>query len=107
MRKQVYRKDKLKCQEVDKERIVTSFAEIKQTADQNRFSRGSTNSVPVLVYHGISPHENGNDITIRQFEDHMLSLKKAGYQTVSLDDLYAFMRGEKQLPQKIVCAHIR
>ena len=86
--------------QVDKERIVTSFAEIKQTADQNRFSQGLTNSVPVLVYHGISPQENGNDVTIRQFEDHMLSLKKAGYQTVTLDDLYAFMRGEKQLPQK-------
>ncbi len=85
---------------IDKERITASFSKIQEEANQNRSGFYTTNSIPVLVYHGISPQENGKDITIKQFEEHMLTLKKAGYQTITLDQLYAFMRGELQLPAK-------
>ena len=71
-------------------------------------SEGNARSIPVLLYHGIiigdsnstikSP--DGINIPLNEFEEQMFALKKAGYQTVSMEDFQAFMRGEKQLPEK-------
>lgn len=67
-------------------------------------------SVPVLVYHGILPEwtidvkgdiiMDGFNLPVKNFKDQMFTLKKAGWQTVSMSDFEAFMRGEKQLPDK-------
>lgn len=56
-------------------------------------------SVPVLVYHGI-PDEGDGNVDQTRFVNHMKALKKDGWQTVKLDDFYAFMKGEKDLPDK-------
>lgn len=71
-------------------------------------SEGSARAIPVLLYHGIIKEDSkstvsssdGINIPLREFEDHMFALKKAGYQTVSIEDFQAFMLGEKQLPEK-------
>lgn len=57
-------------------------------------------SVPVLVYHGIRPKPEGENISIADFSDQMLALKRAGWQAVGIQDFYDFMRRGKSLPEK-------
>ncbi len=57
-------------------------------------------SVPVLLYHGIVLGDDPSDVSLENFKDQMFVLKKAGWQTVSIEDFYAFMKGEKNLPEK-------
>lgn len=61
-------------------------------------------AIPVLVYHGIIQENkeviSNYDISEKSFVLHMEALKKAGYQTITLQDLLAFSRHEKSLPDK-------
>lgn len=57
-------------------------------------------SVPVLIYHGVIKKSDGSNILLKDFRDQMFVLKRAGWETVSLADFYAFSRGEKELPDK-------
>lgn len=62
----------------------------------------STQSIVVLNYHGVNKNETEStySISAEKFKEHMFALRSAGYQTVGIEDLYAFLRGEKQLPKK-------
>jgi biofilm PGA synthesis lipoprotein PgaB len=62
--------------------------------------KGLARSVPVLLYHGIVDRPDGANVTVENFKDQMFTLKKAGYETVSLNDFHAFVNGEKQLPDR-------
>ena len=66
-------------------------------------------AIPVLTYHGIlkenervegAPANEGVSVSIDVFKDQMAALKKAGYQTITLGQLLAFMRKEIPLPDK-------
>jgi peptidoglycan/xylan/chitin deacetylase (PgdA/CDA1 family) len=57
-------------------------------------------SIPVLLYHGVLERSDGANVDIDTFRDQMFSLKQSGYQTVSDQDFYDFMDGQKSLPQK-------
>lgn len=57
-------------------------------------------SIPVLLYHGVLRSTDGSNVDLDTFIDQMTALKNAGYQTVSIDDFYSFLRGEKKLPKK-------
>lgn len=61
-------------------------------------------SVPILLYHGVinNPLWTPDDVSIRtsDFQKQMFTLKKAGYQTITVEDYLAFIRGQKQLPAK-------
>jgi len=58
-------------------------------------------SVVVLNYHGIDKNTtSGYTISVDEFKEEMFALKREGYETVGIDDLYLFLRGEKQLPEK-------
>lgn len=57
-------------------------------------------SVPILLYHGITPEADRFNHTTENFRREMISLKKAGYQTINLDDLLMFLEGKKTLPTK-------
>lgn len=59
-------------------------------------------SVPALVYHGIpySDVPNQYSITISNFKDQLFALKRAGFNTITTQDLYFYLRGEKNLPDK-------
>jgi hypothetical protein len=62
-------------------------------------------SIPVLLYHGILPASTGADVTsIDTFKQQMFALKSAGWQTVSIEDFVAAMKGEKTLPPKSFCS---
>ncbi len=63
-------------------------------------SQGNAESVPVLLYHGITSAPDGSDVTVADFQKQMFLLKKAGYQTVTLKDFQEFVNGTKKLPAK-------
>jgi hypothetical protein len=76
------------------------FSSQPTTADSS--DPGYARSVPVLVYHGLLPKTSGENISLDEFTDQMLTLKKAGYHTVSIQDFYDFMHNGKKLPAKSV-----
>src|SRR3989344_3931779 len=58
-------------------------------------------SIPVLAYHGIPDEGSGdNPFSSINFTDHMLALKKAGWNTVTLAEFHAFIRGEIKLRER-------
>lgn len=63
--------------------------------------------LPILMYHYISPIPPGADDIRREltvephlFETHLRYLREAGYETVSLNDLYNALIAGKRLPEK-------
>ncbi|MBX4196204.1 polysaccharide deacetylase family protein [Candidatus Pacearchaeota archaeon] len=62
----------------------------------------SSSSIVVLNYHGTLAGDTNESykISYTQFKEHMFALKKAGYQTVTIEQLYSFLRGEQSLPPK-------
>lgn len=86
------------------EREFRAFSAQTATTQASASSASTTTAVslPVLVYHGILSSSDGESVnTTRElFKQHLFTLKRAGYQTVSLEDLYAFKRGVRALPQK-------
>lgn len=69
------------------------------TKEASKVSSGSASSIPVLVYHGIVPEQDGSNITEQKFIEHMIALKRAGYTTITTKQMYDFMRGEVELPE--------
>ena len=63
-----------------------------------------TQSIPVLLYHGVIDDSDWEpdevNISFANFKKHMFALKKAGYETITLNDYIAFSKGEKDLPEK-------
>ena len=66
----------------------------------NQQSELVAKSVPVLLYHGIIENHDRENILLEDFRDQMFALKKDGWQTINIGDFYAFMQGEKQVPDK-------
>lgn len=60
-------------------------------------------SVPVLMYHHVNPHQ-GDTVTITPelFRAQMRFLVEQGYESITLDELCAFMAGEKTLTRPSV-----
>ncbi|GAA0435169.1 hypothetical protein GCM10008983_09670 [Lentibacillus halophilus] len=65
--------------------------------------------IPVLMYHGLLTEEekqlhpnNSSYITVDSFEKQMTYLAENGYHTISVDDMNAFLAGDRQLPRKSV-----
>ena len=77
--------------------IVSSFNDSSSMIENNN---DNAESIPVLLYHGIIDKPDGVNVLLDDFKDQMFALKKAGWQTVSIEDFYAFMKGEKELPDK-------
>lgn len=79
-------------------------AAIVPVGGENRSSLATTTSslesLPVITYHRIVETPDGANITKKNFKDQMFALRQAGYTTVSLEDVYAFLLGEKTLPEK-------
>lgn len=78
------------------------FSKNKKVAEEKKLQKAS--SVPILLYHGVINDANWqpDEVSIRtdDFKKQMFALKKAGYQTVKLEDYLAFTKGEKELPEK-------
>ncbi len=59
-------------------------------------------SLPVLMYHHVSPNAGLVTISPECFAAQMLALKKAGYQTLSTLDLENFFKGETLPPKSVL-----
>ena len=70
----------------------------------------NTDSIPVLGYHHLASYEHKKEnyrfdpwtTSISTFEKHMKYLHDHGYKTISLDDFYAWYKGEKEYDNKTV-----
>ena len=66
------------------------------------------NRIAVLCYHHLAPmgeglHEDNNAvIPVEQFREQMLYLHNQGYYTATMEELYGFLKGELELPEKTV-----
>lgn len=59
--------------------------------------------VPVLMYHSVCGyHPNDYVLKPEKFESDLAFLRDAGYETVSFAQLWAYMAGEGDLPEKCV-----
>jgi peptidoglycan/xylan/chitin deacetylase (PgdA/CDA1 family) len=59
-------------------------------------------AVPVLVYHDISDRPGRYTVSRTNFAQQMSALRLAGFHTISVGQLLAFMRGHGQLPDRPV-----
>jgi len=66
----------------------------------NVASQTPAHDIPILLYHGIVQKPDRFSMTPETFADQMFTLKKAGYHTITLADLQAFMEGRKELDNK-------
>ncbi len=66
----------------------------------SNFTSSIADSVPVLLYHGIVEESDGKNVLRRNFEDQLFTLKKAGWETISLEYFLDFLHGKKKLPSK-------
>ncbi|HAN20690.1 MAG TPA: hypothetical protein DCP51_03290 [Clostridiales bacterium] len=74
-------------------------------------SKENAKSVPVLLYHHILPDIDkasdkwkNNEITISttEFRKHMELIRDSGYTIISTDELIAYIKGERTIPEKSV-----
>lgn len=65
---------------------------------------GPTKSIAVLNYHGTIANGTTDEysISVDEFKNHMYALKQAGYETVTMNELYAYLRGERTLPERSI-----
>jgi len=81
--------------------VVAVFKYRKELSGFEMFyNHKDTLSVPVLLYHGIEKNSNRFTITPEVFKDHLFTLKKAGYQTITLEEFKDFIEGKIDLPEK-------
>lgn len=74
------------------------FGEIFSVSNQQ--NELMAKSIPVLLYHGVIENPDGESILLEDFKNQMFALKRVGWQTVSIDDFYQFIKGEKELLDK-------
>ena len=65
---------------------------------EEQISKGNAVSIPVLLYQGVVTRKDGENTPVSEFRSQMFALKENGYKTITLEDFYAFERGEKDLP---------
>lgn len=59
-----------------------------------------TNTVPVLLYHGIGEDDSDYTVSKNAFREQMIMLKNAGFNTIDVDTFVSFMKGKTKLPKK-------
>jgi len=80
-------------------------------AIESLLKMGQAKKVPVLLYHHILTEEeiknydwenNSSVISLENFREQMDYLNDNGYYTATLDELYGFLNGTKELPKRTV-----
>ena len=59
-----------------------------------------TSTVPILTYHSIGEENNSVTVSPQRFEEQLTELQEAGYETVTFEDLIAFVEKGTPLPEK-------
>jgi len=92
----------LKSKQLNK--IAKNDSKVKETVSKPPSTNLlENNKIPILMYHSIS-YEKGNALRIpkESFRNQMRYLKDNNYTTLSLDELYAYMKMGKKLPAKSI-----
>lgn len=64
-------------------------------------SGSSARAVPVLLYHGVlDTSDDEYTFPRKKFEEQIMALKKAGWETITLKEYQEFIRGERSLPER-------
>ena len=84
---------------LENQNIFQSVFLPKKNIATNR-NNAESQSIPVLLYHGVTEKPDGENVTIDQFRNQLITLKKSGFQTITLEQLQKFNRGEINLPEK-------
>ena len=76
-------------------------------ADPTRqvLSAPETRRLPIVMYHHVLPDKARAGryvLPVQQLEQDLQYLQSCGYRSVTVDDLVSFVRGERDLPEKIV-----
>ncbi len=91
------------------QQVYTFFAQNSLAQQYQNFEVGDVTvpatgheaSIPVLLYHAVPTLPSDfYDVSADQFKEQMFTLKKLGYETVTLNQLYDFMVNHKGLPEK-------
>ncbi len=87
-----------KAQQIDKLPIKDSKKTVSKPISTNVVEHSK---IPILMYHSIS-YEEGNTLRIpkENFRLQMKYLKDNNYTTLTLDELYSYMKTDKKLPLK-------
>lgn len=83
-----------------KKDIAFFLYKIKAPFEKKEFQYEYAHGVPVLVYHGLIDTPDRFNTTPSIFLDQMLSLKKAGYETISPLEFIDFIESNKPVPKK-------
>lgn len=72
------------------------------SSEMGNLPAGEEVYLPVLIYHHFNEEESaeGTTTTIGSFREQMAAMKEAGYQTITLDELIAFVECRGTLPEK-------
>src|SRR3989344_2304839 len=78
--------------------LITGFLATEGTKDYNYDEKAK--AIPVLLYHGIVNQPDNANVLVSEFKNQMFTLKKDGWQTITIDEFNEFMKGEIELPKK-------
>ncbi|KKS85542.1 MAG: hypothetical protein UV60_C0007G0029 [Parcubacteria group bacterium GW2011_GWA2_43_11] len=90
---------KVRAQNITNEATTLEIFKSNNLSGSNERT-GNALALPVLVYHTV---ENGSETLNLErgaFEDQLFALKKAGWNTITLKEFQAFMRGHVTLPER-------
>ncbi len=79
--------------------LLASVGSLFSNTSNTAQSTEPANEIPVLLYHGIVPVSDGFSITQEKFAEQLSALKNAGYNTITIDDLYQYIYNGKVLPE--------
>ncbi len=84
---------------------LNNYQKVVSNLVVNKIENRNADAVPVLVYHGVT-RESGKiedpteEISLENFTQQMLALKKEGYRTVTLREFEDFLEGKIELPDR-------
>ncbi|MDP1688557.1 MAG: polysaccharide deacetylase family protein [bacterium] len=95
-----YLKYKLSFAQTNNNNLTASALTLFSNSNLTIIRNDTAKSIPVLLYHGIVPASDRFSMTPEAFKNQMFALKRAGYETVKIEDFYDFINGTKDLPDK-------
>lgn len=83
-------------------RLWADYGNIEKGMSVLRPALKKKRSIPSLLYHGVSPHDRGDWMSISRanFRAQMRAIKQAGYTAITVAELERFARGVGPMPDK-------
>jgi len=86
---------------------LKTYEEITKDLTTNNAESRKASAVPVLVYHGVTRNaekieDPTEEISLDNFTQQMISLKKEGYRTITLKEFEDFINEKISLPEKSI-----